>query len=214
MSDEMDSFNLKFKNLWKSGRNANLTIKSTSGKAKVILSVELDEPAVHAHLQHHHHPARNGPARQRRREKRAAAREAAAAEVSESVTAVAATAEDPNATGNEVTQVVSIDTIETEEVSKVDMETGQNENEIKDLSKTFKLAEIAKEVNDEICPNSDFDDEEHDPFEATRDRMIGKALVSPVGFSTVAKDIIENEIRQKFGEIGMAGIETKRSYLG
>ena len=40
--------------------------------------------------------------------------------------------------------------------------------------------------------------------------MIYKALVSPV------KYIIENEIRQKFGEIGVTviGIETKRSYLG
>ena len=69
------------------------------------------------------------------------------------------------------------------------METGQKETEIKDPSKTFKLAEIAKEVNDEICPDSDFDHEEPDPFEAARDRMIDKALVSPLGFSTEEKDI-------------------------
>ena len=33
----MDSFIIKFKNLWKSGRNANLTIKSNAGKAEVFL---------------------------------------------------------------------------------------------------------------------------------------------------------------------------------
>ena len=46
--------------------------------------------------------------------------------------------------------------------------------------------------------------------------MIKKALVSPVGYSTVKKDVIEKEIRQKFEEIGVTviAIETKRSYLG
>ena len=41
-------------------------------------------------------------------------------------------------------------------------------------------------------------------------------MKSVQGFSTVEKDIIENEIRQKFGEIGVTviGIETKRTYLG
>ena len=44
MALEIDSFVLKFKNLWKSGRNANLTTNSNAGKADVVLSVELDEP--------------------------------------------------------------------------------------------------------------------------------------------------------------------------
>ena len=46
--------------------------------------------------------------------------------------------------------------------------------------------------------------------------MINKALVSPVGFSKVEKDVIEEEIKQKFGEIGetVIGIETRRSYSG
>ena len=33
----MDSFIIKFKNIWKSGRNANFTIKSNAGKAEVFL---------------------------------------------------------------------------------------------------------------------------------------------------------------------------------
>ena len=64
-NQELNSFILKFKNLWKSGRNANLTIKSIAGKAHVSLNVELDETpsdldeAQHGRLQ----KSRNGPAR-------------------------------------------------------------------------------------------------------------------------------------------------------
>ena len=73
---ELNSFILKFKNLWKSGRNANLTIKSIAGKAHVSLNVELDDNP--ADLDQHQHGklrngSRNGPARQRRRLRRAAA---------------------------------------------------------------------------------------------------------------------------------------------
>ena len=41
-------------------------------------------------------------------------------------------------------------------------------------------------------------------------------IVALVGFSKVEKDVIEQEIRQKFGEIGVTvmGIETRRSYSG
>ena len=76
MALEIDSFVMKFKNLWKSGRNANLTIKSNAGKAEVVLIVELDEP-IHQTQHPHHQSSRNGPAWQRRHERRAAAREAA-----------------------------------------------------------------------------------------------------------------------------------------
>ena len=79
---EIDSFVLKFKNLWRAGRNASLTIKANAGKAHVNLSVELDHHADRDHPQHVKllQGSRNGPARQRRRLKRAAAREAALAE--------------------------------------------------------------------------------------------------------------------------------------
>ena len=139
MSLEMDSFILKFKNLWKSGRNANLTIKSNAGKAEVVLRVELEEPADHAHLQHPHHRARNSPAWQRRREKRAEACEAAATDVAENVTTEEAISEDHNATGNETTQVVSNDVTEKSE---------------KDDSKS---ATAIGEVADEICSDEHYD---------------------------------------------------------
>ena len=66
---ELDSFILKFKNLWQAGRNAKLSLKSVDGKAEAHLSVELgDAPAIQR--------SRNGPSWQRRWERRAAAREA------------------------------------------------------------------------------------------------------------------------------------------
>ena len=69
---ELDSFVLKFKYLWRAGRNAKLSIKSNGGKAEAHLSVELgDAPAVANQV----NQRRNGPAQQRRRERRAAARE-------------------------------------------------------------------------------------------------------------------------------------------
>ena len=66
---ELDSFFLKFKNLWQAGWNAKLSLKSNEGKAEAHLSVELgDAPVIQR--------SRNGPSRQRRRERRAAARKA------------------------------------------------------------------------------------------------------------------------------------------
>ena len=77
---EIDSFVVKFKNLWHSGRNATLTIKSKAGKAEVTLQAELgDAPHPPAQLPNHHRVSRNGPARQRRRQRRAALGEAAIA---------------------------------------------------------------------------------------------------------------------------------------
>ena len=66
--EEIDSFFFKFKHLLISGKNANLTMKSETGKVYVNLALEVDV-----------HPltgARNGPSRDRRRERRALAREA------------------------------------------------------------------------------------------------------------------------------------------
>ena len=98
----------------------------------------------------------------------------------------------------------------------VHMETGKKETDVEDSSKPFKVAEIAKGVNDEICPDRDFNQEEIDHFEAARDRMMDKALVCPVRFTKVEKDVIEQEIIHKFEDIGVTvrGIETRRSYSG
>ena len=66
---ELDSFFLKFKNLWQAGWNAKLSLKSIKGKSEAHLSVELEDTPVLK-------KPRNGPSRQRHRDRRAAAREA------------------------------------------------------------------------------------------------------------------------------------------
>ena len=83
MANEVDSFVLKLKNLWKAGRDAKLTIETVAGEATVTLSVRgLPEPQPGGPAQQEHYlsqlvsQSRNGPARQRRREKREAARQA------------------------------------------------------------------------------------------------------------------------------------------
>ena len=71
---ELDSFVLKFKNLWQAGRNANLTIKTIGGKVEANLSVELgDAPVLPIHFKY----KKSSPSRQRRRDRRAAARSTA-----------------------------------------------------------------------------------------------------------------------------------------
>ena len=71
---ELDSFVLKFKNLWQAGRNANLTIKTIGGKVEANLSVELgDAPVLPIHFKY----KKSSLSRQRRRDRRAAARSTA-----------------------------------------------------------------------------------------------------------------------------------------
>ena len=71
---EIESFLLKFKTLWKSGRDATLTMETHAGQASVLLRVGLGQ----APKQYPNFPSpgknRNGPARQRRRAKRELAR--------------------------------------------------------------------------------------------------------------------------------------------
>ena len=72
MAQEIDSFVVKFKNLWKAGRNASLTMKVDSGKAEINLCVKDNDEIPRIPLPYPRQ-SRNGPAQQRRREKRALA---------------------------------------------------------------------------------------------------------------------------------------------
>ena len=67
---ELDSFLTKFKSLWASGQEANLTLNSKKGKVWINLEVGLQCP------QHHRqgHGQAEGNARQRRKIRRSAAR--------------------------------------------------------------------------------------------------------------------------------------------
>ena len=76
MASEVDSFVLKFKNLWKSGRNVKLTMEVNAGKANVTLCVlDLECPPYFLPPSKR---SRNKPAQQRRRERRAKERQVAA----------------------------------------------------------------------------------------------------------------------------------------
>jgi hypothetical protein len=104
---ELDSFVLKFKNLWQAGRNANLSIKSNGGKVEVHLSVELgDAPFV---TSHGHIPrSKNGPSRQRRRERRAAAHAGTRAAEQANIDQDTAVEASNGSTGSEILSTVNI----------------------------------------------------------------------------------------------------------
>ena len=67
--DELNSFILKFKHLWRSGQDAHLDMECHAGQAWVGIRVQLGQEAG---LQIP--KSRNTPSRQRRRARRAAAR--------------------------------------------------------------------------------------------------------------------------------------------
>ena len=81
MAVELDSFFIKFKNLWASGHEAKLAVNSRNGKLWMNLQVGLQSPQPHPGGPAHHQG--QGNARQRRNIRRAAAR---AANVTEEVT--------------------------------------------------------------------------------------------------------------------------------
>ena len=78
MTDELDSFVTKFRNLCLAGFQATLTCEAVDGKASVTLKAALGPipPSFHGHGQHPGHQHR-GPSYQRRQERRQAARKAA-----------------------------------------------------------------------------------------------------------------------------------------
>ena len=82
---------------------------------------------------------------------------------------------------------------------------------------TSKVADVdATVVNDEVCPDDVFHEEEIDPSEAARDKIVEKIIIYPVSMKwKIAKDFIENEIKDKLKliEMSVKRIETKRIFL-
>ena len=78
---EVESFVLKFKQLWKAGHSAHLDLDTHAGDAWVGLRVRLGQEPGHLHHQvQHPRMSRDGPSRQRRRDRRAPARQKEAEE--------------------------------------------------------------------------------------------------------------------------------------
>jgi hypothetical protein len=133
---EIESFLLKFKTLWKSGRDATLTMETHAGQASVLLRVGLGQ----APKQYPNFPSpgknRNGPARQRRRAKRELAR----------LNAVeAGEAGKEAAVAGEVAQARQEAGI-AGEAAKASENAGQTDKSL---------------VNDEVCNDSIYNDQNH-----------------------------------------------------
>jgi hypothetical protein len=206
-TSELDKFVHKFKNLWKSGLDAHLDIDTSAGQAWVILRVRLGHaPGPLLHQDNPHFPAnlkrtRDGPSRCRRRIRRTAAR------------AEKAGHKETEVDEKEAEEAQHNSLVEAEKASDIDRDTAEEKSHSEDNRKESDLVEIAKEVDDEVCPDND---DEIDAAEASRDKMVDKVLIYPVGKSTVEKKVIENEIRVKFEKNGVTvkQIQTKRSYFG
>ena len=73
---------------------------------------------------------------------------------------------------------------------------------------------VLKEVTDEICADSAYNDaEEVDLNELARDKIVEKVIVSAV---TKVKANVENEIREKFAALGVEikHLKTRSNYRG
>ena len=84
--DDMNNFVNKFVSLWKAGKNASLKVESKSGRASVMLELDLGfphPPPSHAPPQQHHQKVNVGAARVRRHERRAAGRQEAEKQTAE-----------------------------------------------------------------------------------------------------------------------------------
>ena len=84
--DDMNNFVNKFVSLWKAGKNASLKVESKSGRASVMLELDLGfphPPPSHAPPQQHHQKVNVGAARVRRHERRAAGRQEAERQAAE-----------------------------------------------------------------------------------------------------------------------------------
>ena len=140
MAQEIDSFVVKFKNLWKAGRNASLILKVDAGKAEINLCVkDIDEPPRIPFS--YPRQSRNGPARQRRRERRALARQQA---------------EEASGETNVVNEVAV--EASAKNVTAVDSSSKSVVNEDKSCSNQNESSEKVDlvEVSDEFCSNADY----------------------------------------------------------
>ena len=154
MASEIDSFVFKLKNLWKAGRNANLTIECNAGKASVNLRVD-DLVVPHHALQQRN--SRNGESQRRLRERRAQARQAAeegAGEVTNIENTDANDLSDKENLGK-----ITVGKVAEEATAAPPVNDGKGDSVLKGVaekvSEDFPSNEKV-EVEDEFCPDSDF----------------------------------------------------------
>ena len=128
--NQLNSFFVKFRDLWKAGHTAHLDLDAKNGKAWVGIRLELgcNESSINAH------PFTS--ARERRREKRAAARNNSHVKMSEKFVAETESDMDlsspPNVNEDPTEQVAKVDSMDLEILEKLDSSVVQEENSIKD----------------------------------------------------------------------------------
>ena len=197
MASEVKSFVMKFKNLWKAGRNANLTINSNAGKASVTLQiVDLEIP----HDVYQHKRSRNGAAQQRRRERRAAARETA-----EKVIGETAGVGDPAV---EATAHTEKDKNDANDLSGKG-ELGNKDYEAKDTTLPEYVApnsdaeKGSENVIDEFCPDNIY-------VENVDDTLVEDILITTDCDADWKDDNMENLIYYKLKIIGINMVKINR----
>ena len=156
---ELDSFVNKFKALCQAGRNAKLTLSSNAGKACVNLRLDLAVPPQQdPQPLHQNKYPRNGPGQQRHRERQAAAGQAAAEQAEASISREEREVLDMAARVAE--EAIETAKVDTEKVKQVTEQVDKDAEEVElDDPNLIKVKPFAKEVTDEICPDSEYESE-------------------------------------------------------
>ena len=110
--------------------------------------------------------------------------------------------------------------LSAEEVELLNMAEKAEENSSKVKSKNAETVKVCREPIDEICPDSDYQQEtpavEVDEAELARDILVEKVLVYPVTEPIEKKADVEQEVRERFSEIGVEvkQMDTKITFRG
>ena len=171
---ELDTFVLKFHQLWKAGHTAHLDLDTCAGKAWVGLRVQLGQ--VPGPPYHELHPTfvkkKDTPSRQRRRARRAAAQQMKVAEEAsnrETLEESVEEAENPDKALSEESRVAKTPERVEETKDKNDQEVGEEVIAVEVVEETYDARQIdgaekvesdemaLKEVVDEICPDVDYE---------------------------------------------------------
>ena len=154
---DMNNFVSKFVSLWKGGKSASLRVESKSGRATVLLELDLGfphpPPPSHPAPQQHHLQAQDGAAqpsaRVRRHERRAAWRQEAERRAADDAATIAENASN-----------------DAQETVKIAAETAANKEEIaeKDEAAMIKDNEPAKKEDEavKVSESADRDDQQCD----------------------------------------------------
>ena len=197
---DVNSFVGKFLNLWQSGRDASLHLKTCDGKATINLQLGLGQvpPPPFSQPPPRHVPA--GPSRQRRTQRRALAREQAEqAQAKTNVEEVAENANEEVGKDESESAEIATDVVEhinsaTEEVTVVDEVTPEQAaaEEVDDL-----LKETNETLNKDIIIRDNTIEELNDKLRNLSNENL--ELKNSIMVTQMFYDGFRDEMREKFG---------------